>query len=245
MDMRIYLGLCLLLTSFPTLATDSYTDRQWTGLYAGVKTSYASGHVKSETGNYDPAFPFSPTSMDIGGTGSGIVVGYHWQQRNLVLGVEIDAQNMNMESSSSIYASPVPDAGAGCDAARASCPMRIKQEVNNLYTARLKVGHAAKRYVAYGTAGLAVAEVKRSTRETIQYWGPTGMWGATQHTTLGWTLGAGLDYALTQNILLQTQLLYVNLRNENYNFEDTKDYIFTQDASINFSVFSFGLSYKF
>lgn len=245
MNIRACLGLGLLLASFPALATDQRAAMEWTGLYAGVKAGYGAGKVKSGEGKYDPAFPFPPTSMDIDGTGWGVVVGYQWQRQNLVLGAEVDALNMNMRGSSTIYSNPIPGLVDGCDATRASCPIHVKQQVNTLYTARLKVGQAAERHVVYGTAGLAVGEVERSMHETIQYWGPTGMWGSTRHKSLGWTLGGGVDYALTQNILLQTQLLYVDLGNKNYRFEDTPGFVFNQDASVTFSILSLGISYKF
>lgn len=245
MNIRTCLGLGLLLSAFPALAVDQRAAMKWTGLYAGVKAGYGSGGVKSGAGEYDPAFPFPPTSMDIDGRGLGVVAGYHWQRPNLLLGVEMDVLDMNMKNSSTIYSDPIPGLVNGCDATRASCPMHIEQQVKTLYTARLKVGHAAERYVVYGTAGIAVGEVERSMHETIQYWGPTGAWGSARRKSVGWALGGGLDYALTQNILLQTQLLYVDLGKEKYSFEDTPGFVFNQDASITFSIFSLGLSYKF
>lgn len=244
MTIRACLGLGLMLASFSALAVDQRA-MEWTGFYAGVKAGYGAGDVKSETGHYDPAFPFPPSSMNIDGTGFGVVAGYHWQRQKLILGIEMDALDMNMKSSSSIYSNPTPGLANGCDASRASCPMRIEQGVNTLYTARLKAGQATERYVVYGTAGIAAGEVERSMHEAIQYWGPTGMWGSTRHQSLGWTLGGGVDYALTQNILLQTQFLYVDLGKENYRFEDTPGYFFSQDASITFSTLSLGLGYKF
>ncbi len=245
MNIRVCVGLWLLLASFPALAIDQRADREWTGLYAGVKAGYGAGNVKSGQGKYDPAFPFPPSSMDIDGPGWGAVVGYRWQRQNLVFGAEMDAMNMNMSGSSTIYSNPIPSLAYGCDATRESCPMHVRQRVNALYTARLSAGHATGRYLVYGTAGLAVGKVERSMHETIQYWGPTGAWGSTRHKSLGWTLGAGVDYALTQNILLQTQWLYVDLGKESYRFEDTPGYVFNQDASITFSMLNLGLSYKF
>ncbi|GAB4510560.1 MAG: porin family protein [Sulfuricaulis sp.] len=245
MDIRSCLGFWVLLASFPALAVDQHADREWTGLYAGVKAGYGFGDVKSGTGDYDPAFPFPPSSMDIDGAGWGMVLGYYWQRPNLLLGIELDALDMDMKSSSSIYSDPIPGLANGCDATRASCPIHVEQQVKTLYTARVKVGHTAERYVVYGTAGIAVGEVERSMRETMQYWGPTGMWGSARHKSVGWTLGGGADYALTRNIWLQTQFLYVDLGNEHYRFEDTPGFVFDQNASITFSVLSFGISYKF
>lgn len=63
MNIRTCLGLGLLLPAFPALAVDQRAAMEWTGLYAGAKAGYGSGDVKSGAGEYDPAFPFPPTSM--------------------------------------------------------------------------------------------------------------------------------------------------------------------------------------
>ncbi|WP_169335070.1 outer membrane protein [Thiobacillus thioparus] len=242
---RKFIALSLLLSSIPALAAEMRDGADWSGLYAGVKLAEGWGEAHLGTGRYDPAFPFTPTSVNLHGAGAGLSLGYDWQRENLIYGLGVDVLDTHIEGSTSLYTNPLPGVADGCDSARANCPMHIRQRVENLVTLRLKVGQAYERYAVYGTAGVAAGEVRRDMYEAIQYWGPTGNWGSDKHLATGWTAGAGMLYALSKNVQLQADYLYVDLGKKDYRFTDTPSFVYEQDAAIRFSLLSLGLNYKF
>lgn len=245
LPIRELIALSMLLASLPALAAETRNGADWSGLYAGVKLAGGWGEAHLGTGRYDPAFPFPPTSMNLHGGGAGVSLGYDWQGGNLMYGLGVDVLGTHIEGTKSLYANPLPGAVAGCDSARANCPMHVRQRVENLATLRLKVGRAYDRVAVYGTAGVAAGEVRRDMDEAIQYWGPTGNWGSDQHLATGWTAGAGMLYALTDKLQLQADYLYVDLGKKDYRFADTPSFVYEQGAAVRFSLLSLGLNYRF
>ena len=78
-------------------------------------------------------------------------------------------------------------------------------------TLRPRLGVTMYRGMVYATGGLAVASWKTSDVLTT-YGGPSAITAAsTSQTAAGWTLGAGLEYALTDNWLLGLVYLYADL----------------------------------
>lgn len=78
-------------------------------------------------------------------------------------------------------------------------------DVDWLGTARGRVGFAFDRFVAYGTGGLAWANA--------EYEGPTT---SDSHTHIGWTLGAGVEAALTERVSAKVEYLYMDFGSESY-----------------------------
>ncbi|MEX0851744.1 MAG: outer membrane protein [Bauldia sp.] len=69
-------------------------------------------------------------------------------------------------------------------------------------TLRGRVGYATGRVLVYGTGGLAIGQVKAVD---------TGLASSETSTRLGWTAGAGVDVALTQNLTGRLEYRYTNL----------------------------------
>ena len=70
-------------------------------------------------------------------------------------------------------------------------------------TARLRAGYAIDRLLIYGTGGLAWANYK--------LYDNNGAVEVTKNTTrAGWTLGAGAEYAIAQNISVKGEYLYAD-----------------------------------
>ncbi|MDX6807014.1 outer membrane protein [Terrihabitans rhizophilus] len=78
-------------------------------------------------------------------------------------------------------------------------------DVDWLGTARGRVGFAFDRFVAYGTGGLAWANA--------EYEGPVS---SDSNTHLGWTLGAGVEMALTERVSAKAEYLYMDFGSESY-----------------------------
>jgi outer membrane immunogenic protein len=95
--------------------------------------------------------------------------------------------------------------------------------VNSIFTATGRVGYAFDRLLIYGQGGLAVGDIAAKTVTTVTTLQaiPSIVSLATTtsatKTTVGWTIGAGFEYGLTQNISAKAEYLFFNLGSDTYN----------------------------
>lgn len=111
----------------------------------------------------------------------GLQAGYNFQTGPWVLGVEGDVG----------YGRAAKTGPIGFTAAR------VEKDWSG--TVRARAGYAFDRFMVYGTGGLAVASFK--TQDTVS---------SKTSTRAGWTLGAGAEYAVTQNISVKGEYLYAD-----------------------------------
>ena len=72
-------------------------------------------------------------------------------------------------------------------------------------TVRGRAGYAFNNVMFFGTGGLAFGELRGET------------FGLSEtHTRAGWTVGAGTEFGLTQNLSAKIEYLYVDLANEHF-----------------------------
>jgi outer membrane immunogenic protein len=121
----------------------------------------------------------------------GGTAGFNWQTGHVVLGLEGDVDW------SSLHGSTTTLCPAGCN-------------TNNdwLATVRGRAGYAFDRFLPYVTGGLAVGDIRATT---------PGFAGASQ-TNAGWTVGGGLEFALTNNWTAKAEYVHVDLGNLNCGF---------------------------
>ena len=72
-------------------------------------------------------------------------------------------------------------------------------------TVRGRVGYAFNNIMFFGTGGLAFGELRGETFGLSE-----------SHTRAGWTVGAGTEFGLTQNLSAKIEYLYVDLANSNF-----------------------------
>lgn len=129
-------------------------------------------------------------------TGSGGVVGgtagINWQTGHAVFGLEGDIDWANIKGTATS-----PTCLAGCTT-----------QNDWLATARGRAGYAFDRFLPFVTGGLAVGDIKAST---------PGLAGASQ-TNAGWTVGGGLEFALSNNWTAKAEYLHIDLGNMNCGF---------------------------
>jgi outer membrane immunogenic protein len=125
------------------------------------------------------------TSFHPSGWLAGGTLGANYQLGQLVFGVEGD-----------IDASDIHGSGA-CLGGGFVC-----QTKNDwLGTARGRIGYAFDRFLPYLTGGLAVGHLTASV---------PGI-GSAANTNTGWTVGGGIEYALTGSWTVKAEYLYVDL----------------------------------
>lgn len=187
----------------------------WTGLYIGAHAGYEFGSSQtSSTVGFGSANP----SGFIGGGH----IGYNYQFGNfgglgsgLVLGVEGDVDGSNYKSG--YFAGPMFTSAS--------------QDIQG--SARGRLGIAVDRVLFYATGGAAFGGLNN------QYFAPAGF-ATVDRSKVGWTAGAGVEYAITNNWSARVEYRYTD-------FGTSTDFIpggFAQRKETDNRVQA-GVSYKF
>ncbi len=218
--------------SAPPLAPVVYNNFSWAGFYAGLNA----GGTFGNSNRCGPFFPrtnltgvpvagFLPNCA-ISGVGNsgftgGAQVGYNWQSGNFVYGVEGDINYLNgrRRGASTVFA---PGAPAGYQGTYV---------VNNgggnngnvFGTARLRAGYAYDHLLLYVTGGAAFGGRGVGSSSATYYQGagvPADIApgnraavyssGGGSSSRVGYALGAGLEYAVTNNWTVKGEYLYAN-----------------------------------
>jgi outer membrane immunogenic protein len=149
----------------------------WTGFYLGGELGWIQTDPKYTSGALLLGAPFVVTSgSDKNGLTYGILAGYNYQVGQMVVGVEADFQGWTVGE------------------------MRYTAVTGDFLTAHSKwggsirgrLGYAADRALLYVAGGAAFV----SNETSIPL---TGISIGGDDTRVGWTVGAGLDYAFTNN----------------------------------------------
>jgi outer membrane immunogenic protein len=190
----------------------------WTGFYVGANVGY--GWNTGTSRYYDPAFGYVGSSKKGGFVGGG-QVGYNYQFGMFLVGVETDLQYAAVgnkgASYGNVYYTGNSDGFFG--------------------TVRARLGVAFDRALVYGTGGFAYGDIggNRSYDPVLGY-------HRDNSTNGGWTLGGGMEYAVSNNISAKVEGLYVNIDTKsNYTLGDRYD----DRRDTEFGVLRAGLNYKF
>jgi outer membrane immunogenic protein len=173
----------------------------WTGFYAGVNGAYGWGSSGARLVGPITGGGVNVTSLNgglVGGT-----IGYNWQTAsNIVFGIEADAAAGKIGGTS--FLANVPTA-AGTTAT---------MNLDWLATVRARVGWSTTSFgkptLWYVTGGAAWAG---ATRYVQNFYNP-GVRTNANYT--GWTVGAGVEHALTDHWTVKAEYLYVDLGAANH-----------------------------
>lgn len=198
----------------PASEGPSYAD--WSGPYLGIEGSagasfgnYAFG-PSTVGGRAIPAFQSGDSTRrsDTGRTATtavgGVFGGYNWQTGPYLYGLEADLYGANLKR-------PVPSNAPGFGYEGIDPPFSVIRGKTDLYGAlRARLGYSFESYLVYATFGLAGA----NARVLATY--PDLASGAVATARkdlsfLGFTLGAGVQYAITPNLALGLDYRYVDL----------------------------------
>ena len=172
----------------------------WTGFYVGLNAGAAIDNTRYGWSPFSP--DYRPGGVAFTG---GAQAGYNWQTGPLVLGVETDIAYRGASGNS--------NNGFGA----------LSMGAGYFGTARARLGYAIDRLLIYGTGGLAYGSVNFPGAAS-----GFGLGGAPHFLTrldnpgtrLGWTAGAGVEYALTRNWSVKAEYLYVDLGRNSANYLD-------------------------
>lgn len=186
---RVSAAIALMALSSAGMSKDvAARDYNWTGLYLG-------GHVGGISSGVDWTYFNGLTSETFSHSGSSLTGGAHigglYQINNIVIGAEVSWAALDHDKTTTILAA---------DRSRHS-------QLDDLFLATVRFGLALERWQPYIKAGYASSETSFDTFVTSTGV-PTSQSSGREH---GYTLGAGLEYGLTSNIMLGVQYDYVRL----------------------------------
>jgi outer membrane immunogenic protein len=155
----------------------------WSGIYVGLNGGFAFGNS-----DWDP--PIASGNFALNGGLVGGTLGVNFQSGQVVFGLEGDGDWTDISGNTS---------SGGC------LGVTCKTSNDWLSTFRVRLGYAFDRVLLYGTAGGAAGDVKAALTF------PGVGTGSTTSTEFGWSAGAGLEYAITENVTVRGEYLFVDL----------------------------------
>ena len=166
----------------------------WTGFYLGANAGMSGANFKDTWSDATGVY-----SVDYGhgaGFSGGGQAGFNVQMpgSNLVAGIEADFQGSTLNAA---YADYGPDLHFGTN-------------VNWWGTVRGRVGAAMGNFLPYITGGLAYGSLTNYYYDPLTY-SPTVIDAKWSTSRMGWTVGGGLQAAITHNISVSAEYLYTDL----------------------------------
>jgi outer membrane immunogenic protein len=167
-----------------------YVPYSWTGFYIGAQAGYGWSNSDVTIRNADGSLA-GRSSADGDGAFGGGFAGYNYQfDGGFVVGAEADINGGDINSDGNAIITP----GGRFPGISAFSKM------DWFGSARLRVGYAFDRFLPFLTGGYAFGDQKA---------GFEGLFSASTSDTLsGWTVGAGLEYAITDHILTRIEYRY-------------------------------------
>ena len=215
----------------------------WTGCYIGGNVG---GIINSSELTAYPSGAFSPAAVAAGtynydannsAFSGGVQYGCNRQYGQIVLGLDSDFEWTGLNETVSAAHPPVAPLVAYSET--------ITQKLNWYSTTRARLGWAQDRWMFFVAGGLASGRVK-----STYFSPPAGGFafaGSQSKTRYGWTVGGGVEYALSENWFLRGEYLYVDLGKYRYMSNSTPPSGFTggTDVDTRAHVARVALSYRF
>jgi outer membrane immunogenic protein len=197
----------------------------WTGFYIGLNaggifsTGSRSLTLVDPNAGVDGAFLNGALPGGLGNSNGGFIgggqAGYNWQTGAFVFGVETDFDGTTLSKSNNLTGAGFFDPYIG---ATDNLTLHSKVSLDWLGTTRGRVGFVVtpdNRFMIYGTGGVAYgggsANVSFYDNATGAFWS-----GSPSSSRVGWTIGAGAEYAFTNNWTIRGEYLYVDLGSSNF-----------------------------
>lgn len=209
-------------------APDPYWN--WSGLYFGGNIGYGFTDVGTSLDRITaPVASLGSTgALTSDGVFAGGQLGYNWQRERLVFGLETDFQFADMQDSA-FGSNPAFAGGATVD-------------VDWFGTVRGRVGLSDDRTLYYVTGGLAYADVDFAQAGF-------GLGNAIavddNKTMLGYTIGGGIEHALSQNLSLKLEYQYLDFGDAKFAGTDLNGDSYASKVDVDMHTVRAGVNFKF
>ena len=196
----------------------------WTGLYVGGHF----GYVQSRTTLTDPTLPVSSNTDTQKGFLAGGQIGYNYQAGAWVFGVEADLSGSNADGGTTAVSPATGDVDSA----------NTKIRWTSLVTGR--VGYAFDRTLIYAKGGAAFGGFTLDTRDFT-----AGTSTSTKLSRAGWTVGAGIEYALAGPWSVRGEYDFVSFASKNLTVVNNLGATASIGFKTNVHQFKTGLNYRF
>jgi outer membrane immunogenic protein len=184
----------------------------WTGFYAGLNVGWARGTADIDSkgennGFFSPSFFVGIVNSGVGDVSDSSVtaggqLGYNYQQRNVLIGVEADLNSLRLDASRS-YAGVDPNfpgsPWTGTDAARTNWLATLRGRAGLLISPAL---------LLYGTAGVAFTKLDHTHEVVVAAASSATHRASGDDFKIGLVGGFGAEFALSGNWRLKAEYLY-------------------------------------
>lgn len=189
----------------------------WTGFYVGAHGGGGWGDNAWSDFN-DPInggpVPGPNAKHKLNGALAGGQIGYNWQTGWTVFGIEADASWADIKGNANNF--PDPITGPGC-LQNVECSSKIEA----LGTITGRVGAAFDRTLLYVKGGAAWALEKHVLKTGVidpNTFNTVDVFANTSDSRWGWTVGAGVEFAVAANWSLKAEYNYLDFGKERVNF---------------------------
>jgi outer membrane immunogenic protein len=225
-------------------------DYSWTGCYIGANTGYAWGSSNvtyTQTGAFltaanpaNVAFAngLGSSNINMNGFTGGGQIGCNYQVGSFVFGIEADGEYVGL-SGTAATSGTLPVGAAPVSSS-------TSVSAHGLFTLRPRAGFAVDRTLFYATGGYAAGTVDYS--QTFTHLASNSVEaGAVSSTASGWSVGAGIEYAMTNNWTIRGEYLYVNLGSVSFIAANNlfPTFASANNATLKESIVRLGVNYKF
>jgi outer membrane immunogenic protein len=229
-----FLGGAAFLTLFDASGTlaASPPAPSWTGFYIGAHAGYSWGSVDGDTQRTVIIPPASAPNFwvntpnpvpfvfqrDINPKGwlGGFQTGYNFQAGRIVYGVEADFSWTGQSDSIALSGDTRP---AFFNTEDFSYNETTAAKLRYMGTVRGRFGYTVGQLLPYVTGGFAWGRMSMDTNWLLHQFNQVAnlpFAGSESHTHVGWTLGAGFEYAFADRWSAKVEYLFVDLARENY-----------------------------
>lgn len=232
------LAAAIALAATPAVAADVAeeivvvdTAYNWSGVYLGVFGGWAHNRTKATdiTGtDFNDNTPGATRSMTDDGFAGGVTAGYNFQNGSWVFGPEIElgwASNEKLE-----FAPDDDDEG-----------LSTKYGFYGAIAGR--VGFAADRTLFYAKGGLAMAQIENIAGDYDSGDPDTDDAAVGDKLRTGWTIGAGVEHAITDRWSIKGEYLYADFGSKTYDTPENTDEPFKFEDTLH--TVKIGLNYQF
>jgi outer membrane immunogenic protein len=214
----------------------------WSGFYLGVHGGYGWGSSNWTVNDTTLPVGFASTANPRSrGFLGGIQGGANHQFGNWVAGIEADFSLIDADATSTdpLFAGGVPTGAS----------MTAHSQIDWLATFTGRFGYAFDRSLLYVKGGVAGAEFKDNySAHSLASAGDFFDGGTQSNTRVGWTAGAGFEYALLNNWTARIEYNYLDFgsKDETFVFTDSTGSIgFNQSIERKLQLVKLGINYKF
>lgn len=207
-------GLCL---AAPAMAAD-YVPPEPAPLVYGWTGAYVGGQVGYAFGDYDVDVNVLSLNDNFDGITGGLHAGYLHQFDSFVIGIEGDVEL------------------SGQDGKVTAAGDTAKVDMDLAASVRARLGFAIDNILIYATGGLAIGDVDFTASNGAASDGEG-------HTFLGYTVGGGLEFKVTDNLRTRIEYRYTDLGSH-----DFKSSVFpadTFDTDLTYHAVRVGVSWQF